>query len=424
MIDPVYRNIGRSTWTSAEQCSDDGPSCHAIWWNWSAATTSRERRRRSMCSKRRWINGERSPTTTARSPRSARGCPRRRFTASRPSTTTCSSRAGAPRARVHGHGVLRRHRGRPRGHRRGGVRAEPRRAQRGPVALAGRDGLPRLLPRGTGGARRRRHRRRDRARSSGCSPDASQPAPEPVFASLLDEPVLTRPGDWSGLRRGARRPPEAAARGGQGRRGARPRRRRLPRRRSSGSSPRKAEGERKVIVANGDEGDPGSYIDKLLMEDNPHLLLEGMALAGLRGRRRPRLHPRALRVPALEARARRRRSSEAPRGRADSRRGDFDVTVVEGAGSYVVGEETALLACLQGLRGHRLRAPAVPRRARRARHADRGQQRRDAVQHPVHRAPRRRGLPRAQPRTRPPAPSSSASTSASPGPASTRCRSG
>ena len=42
----------------------------------------------------------------------------------------------------------------------------------------------------------------------------------------------------------------------------------------------KAKGEHKVIVANGDEGDPGSYIDKLLMEDNPHLLLEGMALAG------------------------------------------------------------------------------------------------------------------------------------------------
>ena len=36
----------------------------------------------------------------------------------------------------------------------------------------------------------------------------------------------------------------------------------------------------KFIVANGDEGDPGSYIDKVLMEGNPELLLEGMALAG------------------------------------------------------------------------------------------------------------------------------------------------
>ena len=41
----------------------------------------------------------------------------------------------------------------------------------------------------------------------------------------------------------------------------------------------------KAIVVNGDEGDPGSYIDKQLMERNPELLLEGMALAGLRGRR-------------------------------------------------------------------------------------------------------------------------------------------
>ncbi len=41
-----------------------------------------------------------------------------------------------------------------------------------------------------------------------------------------------------------------------------------------------AAGEQKFVVANGDEGDPGSYIDKYLMERNPELVLEGMALAG------------------------------------------------------------------------------------------------------------------------------------------------
>src|SRR5213079_562790 len=40
------------------------------------------------------------------------------------------------------------------------------------------------------------------------------------------------------------------------------------------------EADEKFIVCNGDEGDPGSYIDKYLMERNPMLLLEGMALAG------------------------------------------------------------------------------------------------------------------------------------------------
>ncbi|MFO7572830.1 MAG: NAD(P)H-dependent oxidoreductase subunit E, partial [Gaiellaceae bacterium] len=43
---------------------------------------------------------------------------------------------------------------------------------------------------------------------------------------------------------------------------------------------RKAAGSPKYVVANGDEGDPGSYIDKYLMERNPALLLEGMAIAG------------------------------------------------------------------------------------------------------------------------------------------------
>ena len=68
---------------------------------------------------------------------------------------------------------------------------------------------------------------------------------------------------------------------------------------------RKAKGDEKVIVANGDEGDPGSYIDKLLMEDNPHLLLEGLALAGYAvGADHGFVLVRS-RVPALEARARR-----------------------------------------------------------------------------------------------------------------------
>jgi len=179
---------------------------------------------------------------------------------------------------------------------------------------------------------------------------ATAPAPEPVFTSLLDEPVLTRPGDWSGW---AARPAPAElleqvkaadvrGRGGAG----------FP----AGVKwefAARAKGERKFIVANGDEGDPGSYIDKLLMEDNPHLLLEGMALAGhaigadhgfilVRSE-----YPRS--KPALEAAI-----AELP---PDV---DFGFTVVEGAGSYVVGEETALLSCLQGLRGTVSARPPFP----------------------------------------------------------------
>ncbi len=43
---------------------------------------------------------------------------------------------------------------------------------------------------------------------------------------------------------------------------------------------RKASGERKYVVANGDEGDPGAYMDRTLMESDPHRVLEGMAIAG------------------------------------------------------------------------------------------------------------------------------------------------
>src|SRR4029450_3617498 len=91
----------------------------------------------------------------------------------------------------------------------------------------------------------------------------------------------------------------------------------------------------KVIVVNADEGDPGSYIDKELMERNPELLLEGMALAAYavgasHGRVLVRSeYPRS--PPIL------REAVERCRGEL----GDFDIEVLEGAGSYVVGEETA-----------------------------------------------------------------------------------
>ena len=194
--------------------------------------------------------------------------------------------------------------------------------------------------------------------------DATVPAIEPEWASTLDAPVLTRPGDWSGLARALRdlAPEELLAevkaanlrgRGGAG----------FP----AGSKwefARTEEAEQKFIVVNGDEGDPGSYIDKYLMERNPALLLEGMALAGYAvGADHGFVLCRSeypLSKPALEA--------ACERARAEGLLGDdilgsgfsFDVTVVEGAGSYVVGEETALLACLQGLRGTVSARPPFP----------------------------------------------------------------
>jgi bidirectional [NiFe] hydrogenase diaphorase subunit len=193
---------------------------------------------------------------------------------------------------------------------------------------------------------------------------AARTAAEPDWQSTLPEPVLTRPGDWSGLRRALTElGPESLlelveaakvrGRGGAG----------FP----AGTKwrfTRAASGDEKYIVVNGDEGDPGSYIDKYLMERNPELVLEGLALAGFavgaaHGFVLTRSeYPRS--KPALEG--------ALARARHDGWLGedilgsgfDFDITIVEGAGSYVVGEETALLACLQGLRGTVSARPPFP----------------------------------------------------------------
>ena len=133
------------------------------------------------------------------------------------------------------------------------------------------------------------------------------------------------------------------------------------------------------------------------MERSPALAARGHGARRLRGRRRrtASCYVRS-EYPRVEARA---RGGDRRRARAAGCLGDdilgsgfsFDVARVEGAGSYVVGEETALLACLQGLRGTVSARPPFP--AERGLHgaADRRQQRRDALQ-------RARSSPRAAPR--------------------------
>jgi NADH-quinone oxidoreductase subunit F len=189
-------------------------------------------------------------------------------------------------------------------------------------------------------------------------------AREPRWRSVLERPVLTEPGDWSGLVAAldAYTPEsllaEVKAAGVRGRGGAG-----FPAG-EKWSFARGATGEQKFIVANGDEGDPGSYIDKQLMERNPALVLEGMALAGYAvGAEHGFVLTRSeypLSKPALEQAVGTARAlgllGEDIRGSGFN----FDVTVLEGAGSYVVGEETALLACIEGLRGTVSARPPFP----------------------------------------------------------------
>jgi NADH:ubiquinone oxidoreductase subunit F (NADH-binding) len=118
------------------------------------------------------------------------------------------------------------------------------------------------------------------------------------------------------------------------------------------------------VVCNADEGDPGAYIDRYLLEDDPHAVLEGLAIAALAtGARRGYVYVRK-EYPAARAaieRAVREASDEGVLGARLLGDGPpLDVDVVEGQGSYVCGEETALLNALEGRRPEVRARPPYP----------------------------------------------------------------
>ena len=111
----------------------------------------------------------------------------------------------------------------------------------------------------------------------------------------------------------------------------------------------------RVVVANGDEGDPGSFSDRLLMEQDPHRVLEGLVLACYAVRAALGIIFVRSEYPHAAARLREALDQARSAGHLGPDAGGsgigIDVRVVEGAGSYVSGEETALLNGLEGLRG-------------------------------------------------------------------------
>ena len=74
--------------------------------------------------------------------------------------------------------------------------------------------------------------------------------------------------------------PEEVIQVHQGFRPARPRRRRLPHRRASGALPPATRRDQKYVCCNADEGDPGAFMDRSVLEGDPHCVLEAMAIAG------------------------------------------------------------------------------------------------------------------------------------------------
>ncbi len=121
---------------------------------------------------------------------------------------------------------------------------------------------------------------------------------------------------------------------------------------------RAAPGETKYAICNGDEGDPGAFMDRMLMESYPYRVIEGLAIAALAvGATESIFYIRAEYPLAVEriTEALRRCAERGILGRPGT---DLHVRVFHGAGAFVCGEETALIASLEGQRGTpRLRPP-------------------------------------------------------------------
>jgi formate dehydrogenase iron-sulfur subunit len=123
-------------------------------------------------------------------------------------------------------------------------------------------------------------------------------------------------------------------------------------------------GTQKYIVANADEGDSGTFSDRMMMEGDPFLLIEGMAIAGIAvGANKGYIYIRSEYPHAV---ATMRRAIEIARDdgmlgpRVLGSDHEFDLTVRVGAGAYVCGEETALLESLEGKRGQVRAKPPLP----------------------------------------------------------------
>ncbi|MBB5021654.1 NuoF family protein [Desulfurispira natronophila] len=127
---------------------------------------------------------------------------------------------------------------------------------------------------------------------------------------------------------------------------------------------RKSPAERKYVVANGDEGDPGAYMDRTIMESDPHRLLESMAIAGYAvGAEQGYLYVRG-EYPLAAARLVKAIKAAERRGLLGSRvlgsNFNFRVDLRVGAGAFVCGEETALMVSIMGRRGQPVPRPPYP----------------------------------------------------------------
>ena len=126
-----------------------------------------------------------------------------------------------------------------------------------------------------------------------------------------------------------------------------------------------ARSDRKYVVCNADEGEPGTFKDRVILMEHPDLVFEGMTIAGLAiGAAEGILYLRAeytYMVKGLERTLAKRRADGLLGRNVLGKSGfDFDIRIQMGAGAYVCGEETALIESLEGNRGEPRNRPPFP----------------------------------------------------------------
>lgn len=127
---------------------------------------------------------------------------------------------------------------------------------------------------------------------------------------------------------------------------------------------KKEEGEQKYIVCNADEGDPGAFMDRSILEGDPHSVLEAMAIAGFAiGANQGYIYVRAeypIAVQRLKIAIKQAREYGLLGENILGTGFKFDIDIRLGAGAFVCGEETALLESIEGKRGQPRVKPPYP----------------------------------------------------------------
>ena len=125
-----------------------------------------------------------------------------------------------------------------------------------------------------------------------------------------------------------------------------------------------AEGDKKYVVCNADEGDPGAFMDRSILEGDPHAVLEAMEIAGFAiGAEKGYIYVRAeypIAVHRLQIAINQAREYGILGKNIFGTKFNFDIEIRLGAGAFVCGEETALLESIEGRRGQPRVKPPYP----------------------------------------------------------------